>query len=163
MLTTPLMTKRLRSLTTPIFIVRTDEAAMDEGTYLWDHFKFNADQRLKAFNFFVILSTFANGGVFAAIETGFSPCILALLGLFVIVLSVVFWLVDARSKQLLQLTIPGMKKMENGFSESSRLFAIDTVKQGRFIRYTFAFRTLMLTQPLFGTGIAVYGVSHWSC
>ena len=28
---------------------------MDEWQYLWDHFKFNAEQRLKGFNFFVLL------------------------------------------------------------------------------------------------------------
>lgn len=32
---------------------------MDEWQYLWDHFKFNAEQRLKGFNFFVLLSIFA--------------------------------------------------------------------------------------------------------
>jgi hypothetical protein len=28
----------------------------DEQTYLWQHFAFNAEQRLKAFNFFVVFS-----------------------------------------------------------------------------------------------------------
>jgi len=33
-----------------------------EEDYLWQHFQFNADQQLKAFNFFV------DGGVFTAFE-----------------------------------------------------------------------------------------------
>lgn len=136
---------------------------MTEDEYLWDHFKSNADQRLKAFNFFVLLSTFADGGVFTAIEKDFSPCILALLGLFLVILSVVFLLVDARSKQLLQLTIPGMKEVESKFSEQSRLFAIDAKQQGNFVRYTFAFRALMICQLLFGVGVAAYGILNWTC
>lgn len=36
--------------------------------YPWDHWKFNADQRIKAFNFFVVFSVFADGGVFTAIR-----------------------------------------------------------------------------------------------
>ena len=39
----------------------------DEKDYLWAHFVFNAEQRLKAFNFFAIFSVFANGGVFATL------------------------------------------------------------------------------------------------
>ena len=42
-----------------------DEA---EKEYLWEHFKFNADQRLKAFNFFVVFAVFADAGVFAALD-----------------------------------------------------------------------------------------------
>ena len=34
---------------------------MTPEDFVWDHFKFNAEQRLKAFNFFVILSIFADG------------------------------------------------------------------------------------------------------
>ena len=39
----------------------------DERDYLWKHFEFNAEQRLKAFNFFVVFFGFANGGIFAAL------------------------------------------------------------------------------------------------
>lgn len=62
---------------------------MDEWQYLWDHFKFNAEQRLKGFNFFVLLSIFADGGVFTAIDRQFNPVLLALLGSFIIILVLV--------------------------------------------------------------------------
>lgn len=41
--------------------------SLTPDTYLWEHWKFNAEQRLKAFNFYVALSIFANGMVFAAL------------------------------------------------------------------------------------------------
>lgn len=134
---------------------------MEEGQFIWYHFKFNAEQRLKGFNFFVLLSTFSDGGVFTAIEKGLNPVLLAILGLFIIVLAMVFWLVDTRSQQLLRLTIPALKELEKKFELSSRLFAIDAEKQGTYVRYTFAIRTLLISQLLFGLGVLIYGLSKW--
>ena len=136
---------------------------MDEGQYLWDHFKFNAEQRLKGFNFFVLLSIFADGGVFTALEKGLNPGLLTLLGFFIIILSTVFWLVDTRSQHLLRLAIPGLKDFESSFKPHSRLFELDANSQGTVIRYTFAFRALLLCQLIFGLGIVLYGLHSWLC
>ena len=68
---------------------------MDGRELVWDHFKFNAEQRLRGFNFFVLLSIFANGGVFTALEKGLNPKLLILLGLFITIFAIVFSLVDA--------------------------------------------------------------------
>ncbi|MHB8744844.1 MAG: hypothetical protein ACYC9L_17275 [Sulfuricaulis sp.] len=130
---------------------------MDARDLVWDHFKFNAEQRLRGFNFFVLLSIFANGGVFTALEKGLSPKLLILLGLFITIFAVVFSLVDARSRQLLNITIPALKEIESTFPESHRLFAIDAAGQGTFIRYTFAIRVLLAAQLLFGVGVVWYG------
>ncbi|VXC05559.1 conserved membrane hypothetical protein [Pseudomonas sp. 8Z] len=134
---------------------------MDEKQLAWDHFKFNAEQRLKGFNFFVLLSIFADGGVFTALEKGLNSKLLILLGLFIILLAVVFWLVDSRSRQLISLTIPALKEMESSFPASFKLFAIDAAHQGSIIRYTFAIRTLLVAQLLFGFGVALYGYCPW--
>lgn len=134
---------------------------MDGRDLVWDHFKFNAEQRLRGFNFFVLLSIFADGGVFTALEKGLNPKLLLLLGLFTVVLVVVFWLVDARSRQLLNLTIPALKEIELSFPETHRLFAIDAASQGTFVRYTFAFRVLLVAQLLFGLSIVLFGAWRW--
>ena len=136
---------------------------MDESQFVWDHFKLNAEQRLKSFNFFVLLSMFADGGVFTALEKGLTPSLLSLLGGAIIVFGTVFWLVDSRSRELLHLTIPALKQIESGFAETSRLFAIDAQRQGVFVRYTFAFRTLIVAQIAFGVGVGLYGVHRWLC
>jgi hypothetical protein len=133
---------------------------MDDRQFVWDHFKFNAEQRLQGFNFFVLLSIFADGGVFTALEKQLNSVLLTLLGIFICVLAVVFWLVDSRSRQLLNLTIPALKEIEASFPESHRLFAIDAKEQGRFVRYTFAFRVLLVAQLAFGVGVACYGLCH---
>ncbi|MFV8783390.1 hypothetical protein ACNKU7_13325 [Microbulbifer sp. SA54] len=131
---------------------------MNEQQYLCEHYRFNAEQRLKGFNFFVVLSMFADGGVFTAVEKGFHPFILFLVGGFVVIVSAVFWLVDTRSRQLLSLSVPGLKALEQGFSAPARLFTLDSGSHGRIVRYTFAIRALILGQFLFGTGVVVYGL-----
>jgi hypothetical protein len=133
----------------------------EESHYLWQHFVFNAEQRLKAFNFFVIFSVFANGGVFAAVEKELHGAVFLLIGGFVVVLSVVFWIIDVRSQSLLQLAVPGLKQYETKFPEHSRLFANDTLKRGALVRYTTAFRALFALQTLFGFGVIVFGAFRW--
>nr|WP_275589596.1 hypothetical protein [Pseudomonas sp. KSR10] len=129
--------------------------------FVWAHFKLNAEQRLRGFNFFVVLAIFADGGVLAALERGFSPGLLVLLGAFTVLLAMVFWLVDARSRQLLQLTITALREIESEFPPSYRLFANDALGQNPVISYTFAIRALLLAQMGFGFGVIVYGLYHW--
>ena len=56
----------------------------EERSYLWQHFVFNAEQRLKAFNFFVVFSVFANGGVFAAADRSSHGVVFLLIGGFIV-------------------------------------------------------------------------------
>ncbi len=134
---------------------------VDSRGFVWAHFKLNAEQRLRGFNFFVVLAIFADGGVLAALERGFSPGLLMLLGAFTVLLAMVFWLVDARSRQLLQLTITALKEIESEFPASYRLFANDAQGQNPVISYTFAIRALLLAQMGFGFGVIAYGFYHW--
>lgn len=135
----------------------------DEKNYLWQHFVFNAEQRLKAFNFFVVFSVFANGGVFAAAEKSAHSAIFILMGAFVVALAIVFWVIDARSQNLLQLAVPGLKEYEKQFPDYSQLFARDASNRSKLIRYTIAFRTLFCLQLLFGIGVIAYGIISWNC
>ena len=130
---------------------------MDGRGFVWAHFKLNAEQRLRGFNFFVVLAIFADGGVLAALERGFSSGVLMLLGAFTVLLAMVFWLVDARSRQLLAITIKALKEIEADYPESHRLFALDALGQSRVISYTFAIRALLLAQMGFGLGVMAYG------
>ena len=134
---------------------------MEAREFVWDHFKLNAEQRMQGFNFFVAFSIFANGGVFAAFEKEIAPVLICVVGIFVAVLSVVFYLVDTRSRNLLRLTIPALKEIEAQFPESHRLFAIDAAQQGKLFRYTTGIRILLAMQFLFGLGVAIYGFCRW--
>jgi hypothetical protein len=132
-----------------------DDPGKDEKDFLWEHFKFNADQRLKAFNFFVVLALVADGGVVAAIDAG-GP-VLLLIGAFVCLLSVAFFLIDRRSQHLLRLAIPGLKVYEARFPPHSRLFARAETRPSKVVRYTVAFGILFAAEFVFGLGVVLYG------
>jgi hypothetical protein len=133
----------------------------EERDYLWQHFAFNAEQRLKAFNFFVVFSVFANGGAFAAADKSANGAVFILIGGFVAALLAVFFIIDTRSQNLLQLAVPGLKEYEKRFAEHSRLFARDAAERSSVLRYTVAFRVLFGLQLFFGVGTIVYGLTKW--
>lgn len=130
-----------------------------EERYLWEHWKFNADQRLRAFNFFVAFSIFADGGVFTAFDRSTHPIVLILLGGFVVFLSMIFAMVDSRCRRLLQITKAGLRAYELQLQPEFRLFHNDDVQASRLIRFTVAFNTLFSLQCLFGLMVVAYG-SH---
>lgn len=140
-------------------------ASLTHGIYLWEHWKFNAEQRLKAFNFYVALSIFANGMVFTALEKSTHPAVLVLLGGFVGLLALVFAVVDARSRHLLHLTKQGLKVTEAELPEHARLFLHDDARRWRLVRYTAAFNLLFALQLLFGVAVVGWGLHkawpHW--
>ncbi|WP_236719890.1 hypothetical protein [Stutzerimonas balearica] len=108
----------------------------------------------------MVLAIFADGGVLAALQQGFSPGLLILL-----VPSPSCWRRCSgwwtRSRQLLELTIAALKEMEADYPESYRLFAADALGQSRVISYTFAIRALLLAQMGFGLGVVGYGLNQW--
>ena len=136
----------------------TEGESNAERDYLWEHFKFNADQRLRAFNFFVAFSVLADGGVFAAIEKHAHGAVFLVMGAFVALLAVTFFLIDRRSQDLLRLSVPGLKAYEQQFPRHSRLFALEQSRSPRLVRYTVAFMLLFAAQFAFGLGVAAYGV-----
>lgn len=143
-------------------LIMEHKASMDsEKDYLWQHFVFNAEQRLKAFNFFVIFSVFTNGGIFTAFEKSSHGAVFVLIGGFVGLLSIIFFVIDNRSKELIQLAVPGLKEYEKRFDEHSRLFAMDALGNGRTASYTIAFRILFILQLLFGLGTMLFGIVKW--
>ena len=131
---------------------------MDEQTLVWDHFKLNAEQRLKSFNFFLLVAIFVNGGVINAIDKKLSPALLLLLGIFLCVLSFVFWLADTRSKHLLKLSVDALLEMEASYQEKFQLFRIDKASRSSVSRYTVAIGTLLGVQFVFGLVLAGYAV-----
>lgn len=133
----------------------------EQRQYLYDHYRFNAEQRLRAFNFFVVLSMFADGGVFTAVEKSFHPLILVLLGGFVVIVSAVFWMMDLRSRQLLNLAVPGLRAMEQDLPQAARIFCNDLHTQSRVVRYTVAIRALILAQCVCGCAVVLYGMLQY--
>jgi hypothetical protein len=83
---------------------------MQEISFLWEHFKLHADQRIKAFNFFIVLSIFADSGSITALAKESPDSILIVPGIFIILLSCIFWVLDVRSHSLVRLSYKGIIK-----------------------------------------------------
>jgi hypothetical protein len=133
----------------------------DPQDYLWKHFAFNAEQRLKAFHFFVIFSGFASGGILTTFANENShPAVSCFLGFFVCLLSVIFYLIDRRSRKLLQMTKPGLIKCEEALQKEARVFTLDH-DRSKWASYTFAFHVLFVFQFLFGFGVLALGLCRW--
>jgi hypothetical protein len=131
---------------------------LTEETYLWEHWKFNAEQRLKAFNFFVAFSIFANGGVFTAHEKHADAFVFILLGGFVMVLALVFAVVDTRCRHLLRLSKHGLMGFEQSLGATARPFLTDTADHHAWLRFTVAFNLLFVMQFVFGVMCTGYGL-----
>ena len=138
----------------------------EDRDHLWDHFKFNADQRIKAFNFFVILSGFVNGAVFAAYEKKFALPLIMAIGVLIIVLAATFAVIDQRSRNLTRLSLPGLKQFEAECqtltNDNFKIFTTDANSSSRIVRYTTAFALLYCVQAAFGIAVVLYGAGKIS-
>ena len=95
---------------------------MDRDQFIWEHFKFNAEQRMRVFNFYIVLSSFVVGGVLTSIEKNLAPLLIGGIGVFACILAGVFWILDVRSQWLIRIAIPALKDMEAKYPENARLF-----------------------------------------
>ena len=73
------------------------------------------------------------------------------------ILSVVFWIIDARSQALLKLAVPGLIEHEKRFHEhSASLRLIACVARSWFVTPS-RFRILFILQLVFGAGVMLFG------
>ncbi len=129
---------------------------MNEEQFVWEHFKFNAEQRLKGFHFFIVFSTFLDGGVLAAIPYKINNLFLFFLGGFIMFVALAFYLIDKRSQNLLNITIPALKAIESSFQKEFQLFDKDSKNKDKIFRYTVAIRGLIFAQLFFGACVTFY-------
>ncbi|WP_319466447.1 hypothetical protein [uncultured Pseudodesulfovibrio sp.] len=82
---------------------------------LWDYFSLHADQRLKSFNFFLILSAIVVGAFVNSIKDGNVHKASAILPLILSVSSYIFWKLDERTKLMIKYSEKGIKFIEDVF------------------------------------------------
>jgi hypothetical protein len=70
--------------------------------YAWDYFALHADQRLKAFHFYILLSTAILGGFAVLLRNGAFQKWMAIFGIFLVFFSFVFWKLDNRTRGLIK-------------------------------------------------------------
>lgn len=130
----------------------------------WKHFVFIADQRLRSFNFYIILLAASIGGTIAVFEKigRFTPVLMC--GLWHIVVGAVFVAMDIRSRRLLEVPKEALRWFESHESWTGpKLILRDDERMrgfARFISFTSAFRSTFVGQALIGGWIVCYALRH---
>jgi len=68
--------------------------------YAWKYFAFHAEQRLKTFHFYVLLAALIIGGLLTVSREGADPRLASPLAFLLTFVSLVFWKLDMRNRQL---------------------------------------------------------------
>jgi hypothetical protein len=89
-----------------------DKLRAEMRDYAWKYFSTHADQRLKAFNFFLTLYTFAFGGLILLVKEAHSLLLGGVAGLLLSFLAFIFWKLDVRNKELIAHGEAALKHLE---------------------------------------------------
>jgi hypothetical protein len=80
--------------------------------YAWNYFALHSDQRMKAFHFYIILSTAIAGGLFVLVKSGEMHKWMAAFGALLIFFSFIFWKFDLRTRQLIKHAEAALKFLD---------------------------------------------------
>ena len=145
---------------------------MDDNTrneardYAWKYFQFHAEQRLKTFNFYLIIATVLSGGLFSILTNDTFPykqwC--SLLGFLLFFISFIFWRLERRNRQLVDNGEMALKHLDSQWNlsdehKSLEIFERDNEameyihfipKVGIRLRYSICFNLVYFTFGIFG-------------
>jgi hypothetical protein len=78
----------------------TPEERKDARNYAWSYFALHADQRMKIFNFFLILSGLILGAFPAVLRLAAGAKVVAMLPLLLILTAFIFWRLECTLNQI---------------------------------------------------------------
>ncbi len=85
----------------------------DMHDYAWNYFAVHAEQRLKTFNFYLLLVTVVLGGLLAYLKDSKTPALAFPVGLLLALLSFVFWKLDRRNRELIRHAEGALRTIED--------------------------------------------------
>lgn len=89
--------------------------------YAWKYFQMHGEQRLKTFNFYLILCTLISGALTAIIKDADDIRVGIPLALLLSFFSFIFWRLDLRNKQLIEHGEKALKHIENEYGIENEL------------------------------------------
>lgn len=127
--------------------------------YAWKHFALLADQRIKNFNFYVLVLLAAFGGTITSMPLRLPETDYRMIGMMNIFAALIFWALEARSCRLLDIPIAALLEIERSpaFEGKAKLLLNDQTTKTRLqraISYRGAFRAAFLAQIIFGSFLA---------
>ena len=144
--------------------------------YAWDYFALHADHRLRAFHFYILVSTALLGGFALSVKNGGLQSWMAAFGLLLVFFSFVFWKLDDRTRQLVKNGENALKFLDaqhqlqdqDGLPHALRLFSRETsaseklstypLLSGHF-SYARCFRWVFGMFSVVGIGLAVASIA----
>jgi hypothetical protein len=81
--------------------------------YAWGYFSYHADQRMKTFNFFLVAAGLFAGGITTLLRDGGDPRWVCPLGIVLSLLSLIFWKLDQRNRQLVRNAEAAIKHLDS--------------------------------------------------
>lgn len=142
----------------------SDLSIKDKMDYAMKHFSFIADQRVKTFNFYIIILAASTGATITASQRINQPAAFVATGVFHVFFAFIFWMIDKRSRRLLLIAKDGLRTIEESESWPSdcRLAVRDHQElagfKNWFFSFTMAFRITFLGQFLFGLLVIYCGL-----
>src|SRR5258708_18441824 len=81
--------------------------------YTWSYFALHADQRIKTFNFFLIVAGLLAGGITTLLKDNGYARLVSPFGVLLTIFSFVFWKLDYRNKQLVKNAEEAIKYLDS--------------------------------------------------
>lgn len=129
--------------------------------HAWKYFELHARQRMALFNFYITISTALVAGIGVLSNSADKPIILIItLAILMIIFSVLFWLLDNRSRYFIHLAERVIRKIERDYPKKSfRIITIQEYESDNMpivFRYTFALRTIFTLFMILGVISILY-------
>ena len=124
------------------------ENTMDQlFNYAWRYFQTHAEQRLKTFNFYLVVCAIIIGALSALLKDGSEMRVGIPIALLLPFLSFIFWKLDLRNKQLISHGENALKYLENQYLLDSKkdldnilkIFNHEEQSTKKLKRYTYLF------------------------
>lgn len=94
----------------------TPDERRDARTYAWGYFALHADQRMKLFNFFLILSGLILSAFPAVRGMAAGTKVVALLPLLLVLTAFVFWRLEERTRRLVKIGEDALRFLDEQWS-----------------------------------------------
>jgi hypothetical protein len=127
--------------------------------YAWEWFKYHAEQRLTAFRFFTIFLGLLILALIECLKDGYQSFLwsIALMSAFI---SAVFFMIDLRNQQLVELGKTALLKFEQtdkGFENSPLEFKLqerDSVKRNGYLSHQFSYKIIYIGSIIIFIGLS---------
>jgi hypothetical protein len=107
----------------------TENDRRDLREYAWKYFALHADQRLRTFNFYLIIVAVVLGGILTFLKDAKVPALASPAGASLCLLSYIFWGLDRRNRELITHAMAILRTIENetpteNLPENLRVFVV---------------------------------------